>query len=165
MNTVNPTVEGIDQAPAAADAVVSAMFAEEDNMEQHLKVMLDARARADELEALLTDAKRSQAIAEQAVVAKMLEQGLDSFKALGKSISRSEVIRASVNKEHRAEQIDWLQEIGAGHLVEQTVNAQSFAALVRNDFIKAGKPFPEAGISPEGFINVFREQRLMVRSV
>jgi len=66
-------------------------------------------------------------------------------------------VRPSVTKDHRGEQIEWLRENGFGALVEETVNAQSFGALVRNEIVKPGKPVPE-------FINIYREQRLTVRS-
>ena len=128
-----------------------------ENLELAVQVMLEARAKEGELEAQYDDARKTRAIAEQGVIDKMLEQGVDSLKCLGKSISRTEYVRPSVTKDHRPEQIEWLRENGFGALVEETVNAQSFGALVRNDFVKQGKPVPE-------FINIYREQRLTVRS-
>jgi hypothetical protein len=137
-----------------------AEFGTEENLEGHLQVMLDARDQVDQLETQLEDAKKSKAIAEQAVIGKMLEQGLESFRALGKSITLSEKICPSVLKEDRPLQFDWLREIGAGAMIQETVNAQSFAGLVRNDFVKAKR---EAELP--AFIKIHKEPNLLVRSV
>jgi hypothetical protein len=134
-------------------------FAEDgDNLEAYLKVVLDAKARAEELEAHLGMAKQAERTAEQSLVTKMLEQGVDNFRALSKTITRTEDIRPSVLADDRPKQFEWLREIGAGALISETVNAASFGALVRNDFIKAGKEVPE-------FVKVYREPRLLIRTV
>jgi len=137
---------------------------EDANLEAALQVLLDTMAAVEKLENQIKEAKASETNAEQAVTAMMLEQGVDNFRALGKSVTRSEFVRPSVLKSRRQEQIDWLRENGYGAMVEEAVNAQSFGALVRNELLdKQGNPLPDKPL-PE-FVNLFREQRLLVRSV
>jgi hypothetical protein len=148
--TSQPPVEGqVDQAFAPMDDSLT--------LERNLQLLLDMKAKARALELQLENAKASERNAEQALMEAMLEQGLDSFKALGVSITRGEDIRPSVLAEDRPKQMEWLREIGAGNLISETVNAQSFGALVRNDYIKENKPLPE-------FIKVYRAPKLLVRT-
>lgn len=136
-------------------------FAENgDNLEAYLKVVLDTKDRADKIEAQLGMAKQAEKIAEQALADKMLEQGVENFRAMGKTITRTEDIRPSVLADDRPKQFEWLREIGAGSMITETVNASSFGALVRNDYIKAKR---ESEL-PE-FVKVYREPRLLIRTV
>lgn len=135
-------------------------FAENgDNLEQQVQLLLDQRNAVAELEAQLDNAKKARAIAEDALIEKMVEQGVENIRALGHSITRTEQIHANVPAEHRAQQIDWLREIGAGGLVQEAVNHNSFGALVRNDFVKAGRE----GELPE-FVRVYKQPALLVRA-
>jgi len=147
-----PQVGGIpDQLPE---------FAENgDNLEQQVQLLLDQRNKVAELEAQLDNAKKARAIAEDALIEKMIEQGVENIRALGHSITRTEQIHANVPAVDRAKQIDWLREIGAGGLVQETVNAASFGALGRNDFVKAGK---ESELPP--FVRVYKQPALLIRA-
>jgi len=147
------------KGPVGPESGQLQQFAEDgENLEAYLKVVLDAKERADKLEAQLGMAKQAEKIAEQSLVGKMLEQGVENFRALGKTITRTEDIRPSVLADDRPKQFEWLREIGAASMITETVNAASFGALVRNDFIKAGKEVPE-------FVKVYREPRLLIRTV
>ena len=130
-----------------------------DNLEQQVELLLDQRDKVVELEDQLDNAKKARAIAEQALIEKMIEQGVEHVRALGHAITRTEQIHANVPAADRAQQIDWLRQIGAGGLVQETVNAASFGALVRNDFVKAGK---EAEVPP--FVRIYKQAALLVRT-
>jgi hypothetical protein len=149
MNTEqNPTAQGeVDQVDTA-----------DSNLEAALQNFLEQEAKCAKLEAELDNAKRFEAVARQTVIDKMLEQGVENFRALGYSITRSEFKRYSVLAADREKQMEWLRENGMGSIIVPSVNAQTFGAWVRNDVVKAGKQLPE-------FVKEYSEQRLLKRAV
>lgn len=132
----------------------------DDNLELALQLYLDKEKAVEELEAKYDAAKKYAAIAEKSLIDKMLEQGVENFRALGYSVTRTEFVRASVLAEHRAQQIEWLRENGYGAMVTEAVNSQSFGTMVRGDFVKTGRE----GDLPT-FVKIYREPRLLKRSV
>jgi hypothetical protein len=149
------------QAPPAETGVNLREFnLDGGNLDAALQALLDHEAEIEALEARLKAAGQARANAEKAVIDKMLEQGLESFRALGKTVTRTERVHPSVLKDDRDKQMEWLQEIGMGALIQPTVNSNSFAGLIRKDFIEAKK---EAEL-PE-FVKIYRELRLTIRTV
>lgn len=135
-------------------------FAENgDNLEQQVQLLLDQRNKVAELEDQLDNAKKAKAIAEGALIEKMIEQGVENIRALGHSITRTEQIRANVQAADKAKQIDWLRETGNGSMVQETVNSNTFGALIRNDFVKAGR---ESEVPT--FVRVYRQPTLWIRA-
>lgn len=92
---------------------------------------------------------------ETQLVEAMKTEGLSSFKKDGHPFSFSERTFVNVPAEFRDQQMDWLQEIGAGHLIKETVHAGSFQAMVVKDVIDKGQEVPE-------FVKVFKKDVLSV---
>lgn len=151
-------MDKIKATPQAETGHPQVEVEDDPNLGIALSVLLDARTVTEQLEAKLKEAKAAEANAEQGVVALMLEQGVDNFRAMGKSVTRQEFRRYSVLAADRDKQMDWLREEGMGAMIVPSVNASTFGAWVRNEFVKAGKPLPE-------FVKEYGEQRLLVRSV
>jgi len=146
MSTKNDAIQGV--------------MGEAENLDGVLQIYLDKDAEITALEAKLKDASAARAVAEQMIISKMLEQGVENFRALGKSVTRSERVFPSVLKEDRDRQYEWLREVGAGSLITETVNSNTFGSFIRNTFIE---PKLEASL-PE-FVRVFREPKLLIRTV
>lgn len=156
MSTEKPEDQG---KTIQADALQSIM-GEAENLDGVLAIYLDKDAEIDALEIKIKDLSASRAIAEQAVLDKMAEQGISNFKALGKSVTRSERIIPSVLKDDRENQMEWLRENGAASLITETVNSNTFGAYIRSTFIEPGNED-----KLPSFIKVFREPKLLIRTV
>lgn len=70
----------------------------------------------------------SKRLAEAAAI-----QGVTSWKSatLGKRITISEALYASITPEQREEVFEWLRERGLGELIQETVNARTLSAQVK----------------------------------
>jgi len=130
------------------------------SLDDALQVLLDQRTKVSDIEVQLENAMRTKRIAEETVIEKMIEQGIENFKALGKSVTKSTLPRPSVSPEFKGHQMDWLKEIGAGSLISETVNAGTFGAYIRHEFIENGRE----GQLPT-WINIARTTSLLIRSV
>ena len=112
-------------------------FQEESTFEEYLQIVFDARSKANEYAKKLQLANEAEENAIQSFIEKMKEQGLKQLKALGKTVFLKKNVFASVLAENRDKQKEWLKEVGAGSLIVETVNAQTFSSFVNKDFIEA----------------------------
>lgn len=140
------------QAEALADFAVS----DAGTLQSHLLAYLTLRQQAVELANSLKEAEQAEKTAADGLIKAMTDQGLDSFKAQGFLISKGKRVFPSVLVENRPKQMAWLREIGCGHLIQETVNAQTFAAFIRKDIMEAGREVPD-------FVKVFEEPTISLR--
>lgn len=145
--------KGIPQADladfASADTVT---------LEDQLSNLLQIRERLKAVEDTAKELATSAGNAERELLSTMAAQGLASFKACGFAATATERCFPSVRAADRAAAIEWLRENGYGDMVQETFNAQSFAGMVRKDFIEADRK----GDVPE-FVNLFSETKLSLR--
>lgn len=121
-----------------------------------LSALLEAREKARDAEDALKAANEVAKNAERSLVSAMAEQGCESFKALGFSIRSMAKQYVSVTAENRGQQMEWLQTIGAGDMIQPTVSASSFGALIR-ERIRNGEEVPE-------WVRVFEDRVVGLRS-
>lgn len=157
MELVKPTDQGeMIPVPSTLLGEFSADTAANDAaLHDLLGTLLEKREAIAALEAQLKVLGEEEGNAERAVLEKMIDQGLESFKALGRTVTRGECIRASVRKADRDAQKEWLREMGAGDMIEETVNAATFSGFAR-ELLAGGATLPE-------FVKVYKEPRLTVR--
>lgn len=132
---------------------IRAMFADT-NFDMALQIVLDTREKAEEAEETAKQARRVARFAEISLIQKMMEGGVDSFKALGKSVSWKVEKHPSVLKENKPALYEWLRESGYGALVVDWVFPQTLKSFVNKEY---QGPLPE-------FVKIFEENKLSIRA-
>ena len=118
-------------------------------------MVIEARREEQRAADAAKRAKENCESLETQLIEAMKTEGLSSFKKDGHPFSFSERTFVNVPAEFRAQQFDWLQEIGAGHLIKETVHASSFQAMVVKDIIDKGLGVPD-------FVKVFKKDILSI---
>ena len=126
---------------------INSMFTDEKNVSALIDEYINQRKEINQLESELKEKKIQLAIQETELISQMLENQIDSVKrADGVNVNHREISYPRVLKADREKQIEWLEKIGHGSLIEPSVNSQTFAAFIRKewdgeipDFVKIDK--------------------------
>jgi hypothetical protein len=164
MSTTNPEAQGTlgqpDTAPTEGALAVSEILGmddQADNLGAYLQLVLDARKKENEAKQHLVEKAAEVDEAERILAGKMLEQGTESFRALGKTVTRFEVVHVKVLAADRDRQREWLRENGFGALIQETVNHKTFQGLMQTEFIDAKKELPD-------FVDTYKEPALRIQT-
>ena len=110
-----------------------------------LSAVLDARKKAKEIEALLTEAKEVKQKAEGSLIEYMDNRELKSFKSttLNCSAIRKETLYVSIEKEKKDEALRWISEdCGRADMIKASIHNRTLSSFV-SDLLKKGDPIPQ----------------------
>lgn len=132
-------------------------------MEQEIFVLADELAelkdRKKELDDELKAVNARIAEVEEQLASKMVEEEIQSFQRSGKTFYVTTKVFASAVPERRIELFAWFKDNGFGDMVQETVNANTLAAWVRERLADSDQ-------LPEGLdelINVYEKTTVGVR--
>lgn len=109
----------------------------------------------DELKALNREIDET----EQALVDAMLEEEMQNFVRAGQMFSLQTKTYANAVPERKQELLAWLKKNGYGDLVQETVNANSLAAFVR-ELLEEADELPE---ELRELVNVYEKTTIGIR--
>lgn len=110
-----------------------------------LSVVLEARQKVAELDALLSEAKEKKESAEMTLIEYMDNLELKSFKSsiLNCTAIRKETLYVSINKDEKDEAFRWIEEdCGRPDLLKKTIHNKTLSSFI-GDMLKKGEKIPQ----------------------
>ena len=115
------------------------------NETELLQAVLDARKKAKEIDALLSEAKEVKQKAEAALIEYMDNRDMKSFKSstLNCSAVRKETLYVSIDKEKKEEAFRWIQEdCGRADMIKPSIHNRTLSSFI-SGLLKQGEKIPQ----------------------